>query len=109
MRTPAALRKASISNTLKVDESARTATAVAEKEKSAPAIQRTTTRILRWVTSDLFTNDDVRLTASRTKREVCPRVRRHAPDAQRGTARHGRRDRSIAGFCERATGPEWRA
>jgi hypothetical protein len=33
-----------------VDASARTAMAVAEKEKSAPLIQRTTARMLRWGT-----------------------------------------------------------
>jgi hypothetical protein len=41
------LRTASISKIEKVDASARTAMAVAEKEKSAPLIQRTTARMLR--------------------------------------------------------------
>ena len=50
MRTPAALRIDRISNTENVTDSSRTATAVAEKEKRAPVIQRTTARMLRWDT-----------------------------------------------------------
>jgi hypothetical protein len=50
IRTPAALRTASIAKIEKVGESARTAMAVAEKEKSAPLIQRTKARMLRWGT-----------------------------------------------------------
>jgi hypothetical protein len=45
--TPPALRIASISNTEKIGVSARTATAVAEKARSAPPIQRRTARMLR--------------------------------------------------------------
>jgi hypothetical protein len=45
------LRTASISKIEKVGASARTAIAVAEKERRAPLIQRTTARMLRWGTA----------------------------------------------------------
>ena len=58
MTTAAALRKARISNTEKVGASARVATAVAEKERRAPLIQRMATRMLRFVTGRESGRDD---------------------------------------------------
>ena len=72
---PAALRSARISNSASVRANARTATAVAENDTRAPAIQRTTVRTLRCVTSFIAADGSVvRLNESRASREADSRA-----------------------------------